>query len=57
MLLCYTPPIVRLIDDMVAGIAAAVDDLGIADNTYIMFTSDHGAHMRSHADRDETYLN
>ena len=38
-------------DDMVAGIAAAVDELGIANNTFIMFTSDHGTHSGSGANR------
>ena len=33
------------IDDMVAGIVDRIEQLGISNNTYIMFTSDHGFHL------------
>lgn len=33
------------IDDMVAGIASALDDLGVGGSTYLFFTSDHGYHL------------
>ena len=33
------------IDDMVAGVVATIDQLQLAQHTYIMFTSDHGYHL------------
>ena len=36
------------LDDMVAGIAAALDAQGIADSTYVVFTSDNGYHLGQH---------
>lgn len=44
------------IDDMVAGIRTAVDDLGIGKNTYFMFTSDHGYHLGQFRIPDEKMM-
>ena len=36
------------VDELVASIVTKVEKLGIADNTYIIFTSDNGFHMAQH---------
>ena len=41
---------VTLLDDQVGEIVAKVDELGIADKTLIIFTSDNGAHQEGGAD-------
>lgn len=41
---------ITLLDDQVGEIVAKVDELGIADNTLIIFTSDNGAHQEGGAD-------
>ena len=33
------------IDDLVAGLHKAVEDAGVMDNTYFLFSSDHGYHL------------
>ena len=38
---------VNNLDDYVGDIIAKLDELGIADNTLVMFTSDNGPHPRS----------
>lgn len=43
---------VTLLDDQVGEILAKLDELGIADNTLIMFTSDNGPHREGGADPD-----
>ena len=35
----------RAIDDMIGSIRATLKDLGLAQNTYVIFTSDNGYHM------------
>ena len=41
---------VTLLDDQVGEIVAKTEELGIADNTLIIFTSDNGAHQEGGAD-------
>ncbi|MGD9420128.1 MAG: arylsulfatase [Verrucomicrobiota bacterium JB025] len=41
---------ITLLDDQVGEIVAKVEELGIADNTLIIFTSDNGAHQEGGAD-------
>lgn len=41
---------VALLDDQVGEIVAKTEELGIADNTLIIFTSDNGAHQEGGAD-------
>ena len=36
------------VDELVDAIVTKVEKLGIADNTYIIFTSDNGFHMAQH---------
>ncbi|MEP4079409.1 arylsulfatase [Haloferula sp.] len=43
---------VTLLDDQVGQIVAKVEELGIADNTLIIFTSDNGPHQEGGADPD-----
>lgn len=43
---------VTLLDDQVGEILAKLDELGIADNTLIIFTSDNGPHREGGADPD-----
>lgn len=43
---------VALLDDQVGEIVAKTEELGIADNTLIIFTSDNGAHQEGGADPD-----
>ncbi len=43
---------VTLLDDQVGEILAKLDELGIADNTLIIFTSDNGPHQEGGADPD-----
>lgn len=43
---------VALLDDQVGEIVAKVEELGIAENTIIMFTSDNGPHQEAGADPD-----
>ena len=43
---------VNLLDDQVGEIIAKVKELGIADNTIIIFTSDNGPHLEGGADPD-----
>merc|ERR1712118_144835 len=33
------------IDDLVAGIVQTLEEVGVLDNTYILFSSDHGYHL------------
>ena len=33
------------IDDLVAGVVKTLEDLGVLDNTYILYSSDHGYHL------------
>lgn len=44
------------IDDMVAGIVSEVENLGIMNNTYIFFTSDHGYHLGQFRIPDEKMM-
>ena len=46
---------VNLLDDQVGEIVAKLKELGIADNTIIIFSSDNGPHLEGGADPD--YLN
>ncbi len=39
---------ITLIDDLVGRVLAQLDDLGIRDNTVVIFTSDHGDFMGDH---------
>ncbi|NQY09040.1 MAG: arylsulfatase [Flavobacteriales bacterium] len=43
---------ITLLDDQVGEIRRKVEELGIADNTIIIFTSDNGAHKEAGADPD-----
>jgi len=43
---------VNLLDDQVGEIVAKLEQLGIADNTLIIFTSDNGPHLEGGADPD-----
>lgn len=43
---------ITLLDDQVGEIVAKTEELGIADNTLIIFTSDNGAHQEGGADPD-----
>ena len=43
---------VNYLDDQVGEIVTTLKDLGIADNTIVMFTSDNGPHMEGGADPD-----
>ncbi len=43
---------INLLDDQVGEIYAKLDELGIADNTLIIFTSDNGPHKEGGADPD-----
>ena len=43
---------VSILDDQVGEIVKKVNDLGIADNTIIIFTSDNGPHLEGGADPD-----
>lgn len=43
---------IQVLDDHVGEIMQKVDDLGIADNTIIIFTSDNGPHLEGGADPD-----
>ncbi|MEP2776447.1 MAG: arylsulfatase [Luteolibacter sp.] len=43
---------ITLLDDQVGEIVAKTEELGIADNTLIIFTSDNGAHEEGGADPD-----
>ena len=43
---------VNLLDDQVGGIVAKLKELGIYENTIIMFTSDNGPHLEAGADPD-----
>jgi len=43
---------VQLLDDQVGEIVAKLEELGIADNTLIIFTSDNGPHLEGGADPD-----
>jgi hypothetical protein len=36
------------VDDGIAGIVEALDDLGVSDKTYVMITSDHGWNLGQH---------
>jgi hypothetical protein len=36
------------VDDAVAGVMQALEDLGVLDNTYLFFTSDHGYNLGQH---------
>lgn len=36
------------IDDMVGSVIQKMDELGILDNTYIIYTTDNGFHMGNH---------
>jgi N-acetylglucosamine-6-sulfatase len=36
------------IDDLVAGLVEALQDSGVMDNTYFLFSSDHGYHLGQH---------
>lgn len=38
----------RAVDELVAGIVADLDAAGALDDTYLVFTSDHGAHLGEH---------
>lgn len=44
------------IDDMVVGVADAIKELGIADRTYMLFTSDHGYHLGQFRIPDEKMM-
>jgi N-acetylglucosamine-6-sulfatase len=39
---------VQAVDDLIARIESTLNALGIADNTYVLFTSDNGYHMGEH---------
>jgi arylsulfatase A-like enzyme len=36
------------LDDMIGVLLKGIDDLGVADNTYVIFTSDNGFHLGEH---------
>jgi N-acetylglucosamine-6-sulfatase len=40
---------VQAVDDMIAGIEAALVERGVADDTYLVFGSDNGYHLGEHA--------
>ena len=45
-------------DDLVDGVMKRLDSLGVLDETYVIFTSDHGYHMGTFAltiDKREPY--
>lgn len=42
----------KILDDQVGAIRQKITDLGLADNTLIMFTSDNGPHLEGGADPD-----
>ncbi|MFW6146475.1 MAG: sulfatase [Planctomycetota bacterium] len=44
----YYYALVSHVDDQVGRILAALDDLGLSDNTIVVFTSDHGEHLGDH---------
>jgi arylsulfatase A-like enzyme len=44
------------VDRSVASILKAVDDLGLAENTIVVFTSDHGEMMGSHGMSGKTFM-
>jgi arylsulfatase A-like enzyme len=39
---------VQAVDDMIAGLRATLRENGVADNTYLVFSSDNGFHMGDH---------
>ncbi|NQU88085.1 MAG: arylsulfatase, partial [Mariniphaga sp.] len=43
---------INVLDDQVGEIMATLDELGIAENTLVIFTSDNGPHMEGGADPD-----
>ncbi len=47
-IIAYTHAMVSMIDDGVGRILDAVDALGVAGNTYVIFTSDHGELLGDH---------
>lgn len=44
----YYYALVSHVDDQIGRILAALDDLGLRDNTIVIFTSDHGEHLGDH---------
>ncbi len=48
---------VRRVDDCVGDIRRTLEDLGIADNTLVVFTSDNGPHAESYIRPNQTYDN
>ncbi len=46
--IALTYGMVTMIDDWVGNIMSSLDELGLADNTVIIFSSDHGEYMANH---------
>ncbi|NLF30694.1 MAG: sulfatase-like hydrolase/transferase [Planctomycetes bacterium] len=44
----YYYALVSHVDDQIGRILAALDELGLSDNTIVVFTSDHGEHLGDH---------
>ncbi|QDU95382.1 sulfatase [Lignipirellula cremea] len=47
---------ISLMDAQVGRVLKSLDDLGLADNTVVLFTSDHGYHMGEHGYYQKTTL-
>ena len=47
-IIAYTYGLVNLIDDCVGRVLSKLDDLGLVDDTHIVFTSDHGELLGDH---------
>ena len=43
-------------DDTIGGILKALDDMGVADNTVVVYTSDNGPHMNTWPDGAMTWF-
>ena len=48
VIIALTYGMITMVDDAVGGIAAALERLGLAGNTVVMFTADHGDFMGDH---------
>lgn len=48
--------VVRLLDDQIGRILAALDDLGLTDNTLVIYTTDHGDMCGGHGMIDKHYV-
>ncbi len=47
-ILALTYGMITMIDDAIGGVLAELESLGLADNTVVVFTSDHGDYMGDH---------